>query len=106
MYAYKTYPFRLHKIDSVWVDNIKPVAGRAYPATWTEFQDWFASDEACAAYLEQLRWPNGFVCPVCGVLDWPGRATRGRLICRSCRHQFSVTAGKIDKSDPSLWSAK
>jgi transposase-like protein len=77
------------------VDNIKPVAGREYPATWSEFQDWFASDEACAAYLEQLRWPNGFVCPVCGVLDWPGRASRGRLICRSCRHQCSVTAGTI-----------
>jgi len=72
-----------------------PVAGRDYPATWSEFQDWFASDDACAAYLEQLRWANGFVCPVCGVLDWPGRATRGRLICRACRHQSSVTAGTI-----------
>ncbi len=77
------------------MDKIKPVAGRDYPATWSEFQDWFASEEACAAYLEQLRWPNGFVCPACGVLDWPGRATRGRLICRACRHQCSVTAGTI-----------
>ncbi|HKB82841.1 MAG TPA: IS1595 family transposase, partial [Burkholderiales bacterium] len=33
------------------MDNIKPVAGRDYPATWSEFQDWFASDEVCAAYL-------------------------------------------------------
>jgi hypothetical protein len=31
------------------VDNIKPVAGRDYPATWSEFQDWFASDEVRAA---------------------------------------------------------
>lgn len=77
------------------MDNIKPVAGRDYPATWSEFQDWFASDEACAAYLEQLRWPHGFCCPACGVSDTPGRATRGRLICRACRHQCSVTAGTI-----------
>src|SRR5258708_7267304 len=74
---------------------MKPVAGRDYPATWSEFQDWFASDEVCAAYLEQLRWPQGFCCPACGVSDMPARATRGRLICRGCRHQCSVTAGTI-----------
>jgi transposase-like protein len=77
------------------VDDIKPVAGRDYPATWSEFQDWFSSDDVCAAYLEQLRWPQGFCCPACGVSDTPGRATRGRLICRGCRYQCSVTAGTI-----------
>ncbi len=71
------------------------IAGQDYPRTWGEFHDWFASDEACAAYLEQLRWPNGFCCPACGVADAPGRATRGRLLCRACRHQCSVTAGTI-----------
>ena len=77
------------------MDEIKPVAGKDYPATWSEFRDWFASDDVCAAYLEQLRWPNGFYCPTCGIPDTPGRATRGRLICRACRHQCSVTAGTI-----------
>lgn len=77
------------------MDETKPVAGRDYPRTWSELQDWFSSDEACAAYLEQLRWPNGFCCPACGVADTPGRTTRGRLICRVCRHQCSVTAGTI-----------
>ena len=85
------------------MDNVKPVAGQDYPATWREFEDWFASDEACAAYLEQLRWPSGFGCPNCGVVDIPGRSTRGRLICRACRHQCSVTAGTIfDKTRTSL----
>lgn len=80
-----------------------PTAGKDYPKTWVEFEDWFSSDEACAAYLEQLRWPNGFRCPACGVADTAGRATRGRLICRSCRHQCSVTAGTIfDKTRTSL----
>lgn len=83
--------------------EIKPVAGRDYPRTWVEFEDWFVSDEACTAYLEQLRWPTGFCCPACAVMDTPGRATRGRLICRACRHQSSVTAGTIfDKTRTSL----
>ena len=77
------------------MDESKPIAGKDYPRNLSEFQDWFASDEACAAYLEQLRWPSGFSCPACGVADTPGRATRGRLICRACRYQCSVTAGTI-----------
>ena len=77
------------------MDETKPLAGKDYPRTWSEFQDWFASDEVCAAYLEQLRWPSGFCCPACGVADTPGRATRGRLICRACHRQCSVTAGTI-----------
>ena len=85
------------------MDNNKPVAGKDYPATWSQFQDWFSSDDACRAYLEQLRWPRGFVCPECGALDWPSRASRGRLICRACSYQCSVTAGTIyDKTRTAL----
>jgi len=80
-----------------------PVVGVDYPKSWVDFEDWFGSDEACVAYLEKLRWPSGFCCPACGVLDTPGRATRGRLVCRACRHQASVTAGTIfDKTRTSL----
>lgn len=54
----------------------------------------FATDDACREYLFQLRWPTGFVCPRCAATSsWP--ATRGRFVCRSCRHQTSVTAGTI-----------
>jgi len=77
------------------VSSDKPTAGEDYPATWSDFEDWFSSEEACTAYLEQLRWPSGFVCPACGVADGPGRTSRGRLGCRSCRYQCSVTAGTI-----------
>lgn len=77
------------------VQYVTPIAGKDYPRTWVEFEDWFSSDEACATYLERVRWPNGFRCPNCGAADAPGRATRGRLICRSCHHQSSVTAGTI-----------
>jgi hypothetical protein len=30
----------------------RPAAGSDYPADLLEFQAWFASDEACVAYLE------------------------------------------------------
>ena len=71
------------------------VAGKDYPSNWNEFLDWFSSEEACLSYLERLRWPSGFVCPACGVAEEPYRSSRARLMCRSCAHQGSVTAGTI-----------
>jgi transposase-like protein len=74
---------------------VAPQAGKDYPRNWNEFLDWFASDEACLAYLEQLRWPEGFVCPGCGVAGDPYRSSRSRLMCRACSRQSTVTAGTI-----------
>ena len=73
----------------------KPVAGQDYPRTWSQFEDWFASEIDCLRYLERLRWPEGFVCPRCGCRDDPYRADRARLICRACRLQCTVTSGTI-----------
>jgi len=65
-----------------------------YPKTLLELEERFATDEQCRAYLAELRWPEGFVCPRCGgQKGWP--AGRGRLICATCRHQATVTAGTI-----------
>lgn len=76
-----------------------------YPRTILELEQRFATDEACRAYLFELRWPEGFVCPRCaGHSVW--EASRGRLVCQSCRHQTSVTAGTIfqDTRKPlTLW---
>ncbi len=72
-----------------------PVAGSDYPRNWNAFLDWFPTEEACQAYLESLRWPNGFVCPRCGSVADAYRATRTRLMCRSCKYQSTVTAGTI-----------
>lgn len=72
-----------------------PEAGKDYPCNWGEFLDWFSTDDACMAYLEQLRWPTGFVCPKCGTAGDAYRASRVRLMCRSCSHQSTVTAGTI-----------
>jgi len=74
---------------------VSPVAGKDYPCNWNEFLDWFSSEEACLAYLERLRWPQGFVCPACAVSAEPYRSSRTRLMCRHCAHQGTVTAGTI-----------
>ena len=71
------------------------VAGRDYPRTYREFVAMFPDVEACAAYLERLRWPGGFVCPVCREPGTPWRQTRGRRVCPACRHHATVTAGTI-----------
>lgn len=71
------------------------MAGRDYPRSYREFVEMFPEEEACVAYLEQLRWSSGFVCPACGTTAEPWRQTRGRLVCPACRHQASVTGGTI-----------
>jgi len=80
-----------------------PRAGADYPKNWAQFIDWFHSEEACREYLEELRWPDGFVCPRCEHQDEATRLTRGRLMCRRCKFQSSVTAGTIfDKTRTEL----
>jgi transposase-like protein len=71
------------------------LAGCDYPGSYREFVDWFHDDAACLAYLGSLRWPNGFQCPACGLKEEAWKQTRGRLVCRACRHQTSITAGTI-----------
>jgi transposase-like protein len=71
------------------------VAGRDYPRTYREFLRAFPDDDACAYWLEALRWPKGYVCPKCKTPGTPWRQSRGRIACASCRHQGTVTAGTI-----------
>lgn len=82
---------------------VAPEAGKDYPRTWNDFLDWFGTEEGCLAYLERLRWPDGFVCSGCGVVQEPYRSSRARLMCRNCGRQSTVTAGTIfDKTRTSL----
>ena len=72
-----------------------PVPAQDYPRTWSEFLEWFSSEEACLSYLERLRWPHGFACPDCASMRAPYRASRTRLMCQDCGRQSTVTAGTI-----------
>jgi transposase-like protein len=65
-----------------------------YPGTLAEFDRWFATEDACRAYLAKVRWRAGFECPVCGAVA-PWLTKRGLAVCRSCGYQSSPTAGTI-----------
>ena len=60
------------------------------------FQHMFPDDDACAAWLIEMRWPDGFVCPACGhEKGWALRRKAHTFECAGCRRQTSVTAGTI-----------
>ena len=65
-----------------------------YPRNLTEFEERFASDQACRDYLFSLRWPDGYRCPRCGRnKTWPMRGYLFR--CASCDYKCSITSGTI-----------
>lgn len=60
----------------------------------------FHDDDKARAYLEAERWPDGPVCPHCGVVNaatkLEGKAHRpGVYQCNDCREQFTVTVGTV-----------
>jgi hypothetical protein len=68
----------------------------SYPLSILEFQERFATEEACREYLFGSRWPEGFVCPACGSAR-AGELHRRRLLwqCKDCGQQTSATAGTV-----------
>ncbi len=61
----------------------------------------YHNDEAARLHLEALLWPQGPVCPRCGVMEdritkLQGASTRpGVYKCKDCRKPFSVTVGTV-----------
>ena len=66
------------------------------PRSLIAFQQRFADEAACAAYLAAVRWPHGFVCPRCGQTKaWQLQTKAWTYECAGCHKQTSVTAGTI-----------
>ena len=63
----------------------------------------FNDEEEARRALEQVRWPNGAVCPHCGVtgngivpVEGVKRSHRpGLYYCNHCKGQFTVTVGTV-----------
>jgi len=71
-----------------------PTAGVDYPGSYAALRAWFPTDSACLDYLDWLRWPEGFRCPVCrGTQAW--KLEDGRWSCGQCARRVSATAGTI-----------
>jgi len=68
-----------------------------FPESLPGFQKMFPNDEACARYLEAIRWRDGFQCPKCGVTAEPFRfvARLHQLRCKGCERDTSLTAGTV-----------
>lgn len=61
-----------------------------------EFQERFATEEACREYLFACRWPEGFRCRRCGGREVGAMHERRRVWqCKLCGAQTSVTAGTV-----------
>jgi len=60
----------------------------------SDFQKSFPDEQACAAFLFERRWPDGFVCPACGMRRAAALKSRPRLYeCLDCGKQTSLTSG-------------
>lgn len=67
-----------------------------FPRSLIDFQRRFGDEAACARYLAQARWPEGFVCPGCGAgKAWRLETKAWTHECAGCGRQTSVTAGTI-----------
>lgn len=60
----------------------------------------YTDETAARRHLEKLQWPDGPICPHCGIVDeateLKGGSTRpGVWKCRACEKPFSVTVGTV-----------
>jgi transposase-like protein len=60
-----------------------------------DFQKLFQTEDECFQYLRKLRWPDGFVCPLCGHTEAYFMEKRKVFQCKNCRHQTSVIVHTI-----------
>src|SRR5436853_615151 len=73
--------------------------------TVDEMRERFATEELARKYLEEIRWPNGVICPHCqnSAKDqiWKIQPNKEKKIraglyqCGSCKKQFTVTVGTV-----------
>lgn len=65
----------------------------------------FSTEDAALAYFEQMRWPNGPICPHCGNENReriykrssnPSKKIRtGLYVCAECEGTFTVRVGTV-----------
>ena len=60
-----------------------------------EFQQRFATDNQCLAYLAAEKWKNGYACPKCGHTHYCAGASLYSRQCTRCKHTDSPTAGTL-----------
>ena len=72
------------------------------PKTILEAVQYFSDLDVATQHVAATRWPDGPVCPKCGVLDKNHYYLKSRRVwkCRACKQQFSVKVGTIFEDSP------
>jgi transposase-like protein len=72
------------------------------PKTLLEAVRYFANEDVALAFVANLRWPDGPVCPKCGGKNVGFLSTRRVWKCRAkdCNKQFSVKVGTVFEDSP------
>jgi len=65
-----------------------------YPLNQMDFEKQFSSEANCRALIEQLKWPNGFVCKKCKATTY-WKLQCGRYVCSKCRTQHYLLEGTL-----------
>jgi transposase-like protein len=60
-----------------------------------DFMKRFQDEGQCREALFKARWPNGFICPICGYGEFYPMRRGNKYYCRKCGHQESITAHTI-----------
>jgi transposase-like protein len=55
----------------------------------------FPDAESARAYLEGRRWPNGPICPTCGLGERITARKGGFYRCNQCQEDFTVRTGTV-----------
>src|SRR5215212_8082793 len=72
------------------------------PKTLLEAVRYFSDLDVATQHVAKTRWPDGPVCPKCGVLDKNHYYLKSRRLwkCRACKKQFSAKVGTIFEDSP------
>src|SRR6204780_1119061 len=66
-------------------------------STISTFQlfEMFPDAESARKHIEAQRWPNGAICPACGLGDRVTARKNGFYRCNQCREDFTVRTGTV-----------
>jgi transposase-like protein len=70
------------------------------PSNLSEAIRYFSNPDVATAFVAQLRWPNGPLCPRCGGKEHSYLRTRRLWKCGTCGRQFSVKVGTLLQGSP------
>ena len=83
------------KLEYIIASRGDAIMAKKKELSFSRFLKRFSTEKACADYLYQIKWPEGFVCPKRGCREHYPVQGYGRYQCKYCRHQTSLTANTV-----------